>query len=272
MIEAAKRLPKVALLPDTLSAKVNFLSGRKYWYQTLFCFASMQAQLPFRITPIVFDDGTLSSTEKEHLIRVVPWTEFVGIDEINGRLDEWLPVTKFPKLRARRIVYPHLRKLTDLHIGNQDWGMVLDSDMLFFGKPSELIEWFESPHAIHMKDIGDAYGYSPSLMAKLSLLPVLSRVNVGLYGLNRAAIDWERVEFWCSHMLELEGENYLQEQGLTALELTAQQAKGLSDTRYQLMPGLAEGKSPTAVMHHYVAHSKRSYFQTCWRQVLVPQN
>jgi hypothetical protein len=162
--------------------------------------------------------------------------------------------------------------LTDLHVGQEDWGMVLDSDMLFFDEPTELIEWFNKPYAFFMQDIADAYGYSTGLLANLSQSPVLSKVNVGLYGLDRAAIDWDRIEYWCKEQLDSEGPSYLQEQGLTALELTAQHALGLSETRYQLMPALAEGQSPTAVMHHYVAHSKRSYFQTCWRQVILPKS
>jgi hypothetical protein len=271
MIEAAKELPEFPMLPNTFSARVNFLSGKKYWYQTLFCFASMQARVPFQITPVVFDDGTLTSIEKDYLTRAVPWTEFVSISEIDGRLDEQLPAERFPTLRSRRIEYPHLRKLTDLHVGQEDWGMVLDSDMLFFDEPTELMEWFEKPYAFFMQDIADAYGYSAELLANLSQSPVLSKVNVGLYGLDRAAIDWARIEFWCKKQLDSEGSSYLQEQGLTALELTAQHALGLSDTRYQLMPGLAEGQSPAAVMHHYVAHSKRSYFQTCWRRAILPK-
>lgn len=268
MIEAAKLLPQFPTLPDTFSAKVNFLSGRKYWYQTLFCFASLQALVPFRITPVVFDDGTISSIEKDHLAKVVPWTEFIGVDEINERLNQDLPRSKFPTLRSRRLEYPHLRKLTDLHAGQEDWRIVLDSDMLFFNRPDELIDWFERPYAFFMEDIADAYGYSAPLMSQLSQMPVLSRVNVGLYGLDRAAIDWEKIEYWCKQQLEIEGSSYLQEQGLTALELTAQGAQNLNVSRYLLMPTLAEGRSPTAVMHHYVAHSKRSYFQNGWRHVV----
>ena len=38
---------------------------------------------------------------------------------------------------------------------------------------------------------------------------------------------------------------------------------------YVVMPGLAEGRDPSAILHHYVASSKRSYFQYGWRRALA---
>jgi hypothetical protein len=61
----------------------------------------------------------------------------------------------------------------------------------------------------------------------------------------------------------------LQEQALTALLLSGQACLRLPEADYRVMPSLAEGKNPTAVLHHYVAHSKRSYFQYGWRRVLA---
>ena len=55
---------------------------------------------------------------------------------------------------------------------------------------------------------------------------------------------------------------------LTALLLASVGAKALPSEDYVVLPSLAEGRAPTAVLHHYVAHSKRSYFQHGWRHVL----
>lgn len=267
MVQAAQELAPLTPPLVHTAASINFLSGRKYWYQTLFCFVSLQKFLPYRVTPIVHDDGSLDAEIKGYIQRVVPWVEFVEIREIERRLDADLPVKHFPNLRARRLVYPHLRKFTDIHIGQSDWGLVFDSDMLFFHKPDELIDWLESPKSIFMMDIDTAYGYSDKFMRELSGGPVLPLVNVGLYGLNRAEIDWHKVEHWCSEQLSKEGPSYFQEQSLTALELTSQNAMPLSPNRYRLMPDLNEGSNPTAIMHHYVGQSKRSYFQAGWRLV-----
>jgi hypothetical protein len=93
-------------------------------------------------------------------------------------------------------------------------------------------------------------------------------VNVGLYALYGPGIDWDRVEYWCRLQLELFGPNYLQEQALTALILTQGEVYPLPKSDYVVLPSLAEGRAPSAVLHHYVAHSKRSYFQHGWRHII----
>jgi hypothetical protein len=105
-------------------------------------------------------------------------------------------------------------------------------------------------------------------MAELPGKPGASRVNVGVFGLDSGSIDWDRLEFQCRAMLDREGANYLQEQALTALLLAADQPLRLPREDYLVKPGLTEGRRPSAVLHHYVAESKRSYFQHGWRRVI----
>ncbi|PTM41748.1 glycosyl transferase [Bosea sp. 124] len=270
MVQAAWRLPVLVAKPERQEAtKVNFLSGQRFWYQTLACFVSLQQHSPFRITPVIHDDGTLGSEICAAISRVVPWAVVVDARAINETLDRELPEARFPVLRARREVYPHLRKLTDIHLGQNDWGLVLDSDMLFFRRPEALLSWFMRPHAIYMQDVVEAYGYSSRLMRELAGCPVPAKVNVGLYAVDRSQIDWDAMEFWCRIQLEREKSNYLQEQALTAVLLARQTAAPLLVEDYRVMPDLLEGAAPRAVMHHYVAASKRSYFQRGWRNALA---
>jgi hypothetical protein len=267
MIEAARMLPPIAPPKADRGASVAFLSGADYWYQTLFCFASLQRFSAARIVPALSDDGTLCAQSWESFRRVAPWAELRPIGAIEDRLDRLLPVARFPTLRARRIVYPHLRKLTDVHLGATGWTLVLDSDLLVFRRPQALLDWFERPAAIYLRDVATMYGYPPAFMKTLSGARLLERVNVGAYALHAPSIDWSLVEFWCRRQIEEHGANYLQEQALTALLLSRQGARPLSQEDYVVRPGLKEGRDPKAIMHHYVAHSKRAYFQYGWRNV-----
>jgi hypothetical protein len=264
MIIAAGKLPTLPELPDLHGAKVNFLSGAKFWYQTLFCFVSLQQNSPFRITPVIHADGTLDAATRAAIASVVPWAVFIDAATLEEKLDRLLPESRFPTLRARRLEYPHLRKLTDIHLGQADWGLVLDSDVLFFRRPDAVLEWFEDPRAIYMQDIRNAYGYTAALMQELAGCNVPDKVNVGLYALDRNLIDWNRLEYWCRIQIEREKRNYLQEQGLTALLIAKQKGSPLSASDYVLMPDIDEGFAPKAIMHHYVSQSKRSYFQHGW--------
>jgi hypothetical protein len=269
MVEAAARLPPLPKPSPDRGLQASFLSGREYWHQTLFCFYSLQVRVSQCITPIIFDDGTLSPRARSLIDRVVPWTKFVPPSEAETRLERALPTHRFPTLRARRLVYPHLRKLTDLHAEVSGWSLVLDSDMLFFRRPDAVISWLAAPATpIYMQDVGNAYGYSSPLMRELAGSSVPDAVNVGLYGIRSDSIDWERLEFWCRMQIEREGPHYLQEQALTALLLAGTNATPLARSDYVVMPSLTEGRSPSAVLHHYVAHSKRAYYQYGWRHLL----
>jgi hypothetical protein len=114
-----------------------------------------------------------------------------------------------------------------------------------------------------------AYGYSAQLLRELVGGEVPERVNVGICGLRSDTIEWDRVEYWCREMLEREGTHYFQEQALTAMLLTGQNCLRLEPPDYVVLPNLAEGRKPKAALHHYVASSKRSYFQYGWRKVMA---
>ena len=270
MREAAKNLSALKPPPEASGGRreVYFLSGQDFWYQTLFCFVSLQRLAEERITPIVYGDGTLGAEAKARIRRVVPWVEFVERESIEARLDAHLPVSKYPTLRERRLDYVHLRKLTDFHAGSTGWKLILDSDMLFFRRPSLLIEWLSSPdHPLHMLDAVESYGYSRELMEALAGAPIPPRVNVGIVGLRSEMINWETLEYWCRTMNEREQVSYLQEQALTAMLVANGERTVAPRPEYLTLPSVEEGRSPSVTLHHYVAESKRTYFQHGWRHV-----
>ena len=96
---------------------------------------------------IVIDDGTLKDEHAAELGRNFPGLQIRWAVDIENILDKHLPVEKFPVLRHRRQVYPHLRKLTDVHAGGTGWKLVLDSDMLFHHRPDFLLDWMSNPQA-----------------------------------------------------------------------------------------------------------------------------
>ena len=270
MIAAARTLLPLIAPGSRDSVEVAFLSGERFWWQTLFCVVSLQVHSPVRIVPVVYDDGTFSDATWSAFSRVVPWARLVTAAEIEAKLNVHLPSDRFPALRSRRLSYPHLRKLTDIHSGRTGWIAVLDSDMLAFRRPQALLDWLAAPdRPCCLVERFSAYGYSPALMRELAGSAPPERVNVGVCGFRSDAIDWGRLEYWCRVMLEREGAHYFQEQALAALLLTGQDIRRLGPPDYVVMPGLEEGRDPSAVLHHYVASSKRSYFQYGWRRVLA---
>ncbi|MDB6170441.1 MAG: hypothetical protein JWM88_3305 [Verrucomicrobia bacterium] len=249
--------------------ELHLLTGRRFWYQTAFCLWSFAHQTGRRLAPVIYDDGSLAEEFRAPLHRLFPGIVFVPQAEIVARLDDHLPAAKFPVLRERWTNYPNIRKLTDVHAGRAGWKLVLDSDLLFFACPHLLVAWLDRPAGpLHAIDCETSYGYSRPLMNQLAGAPVAELVNVGLTGLNGGEIDWERLEHWTSALTAREGTSYYLEQALIAMLVAGRRCTVASRADYVTLPEPPEALACAAVMHHYVAHSKRWYFQHCWREAL----
>lgn len=268
MIEAARHLPP---LPPTAPGgpEICFLTGRRFWYQTAFCLWSLCRQSKRSFTPVFIDDGSFDEALRCECRRLFPEARIPTRDEIDARLEANLPAAQFPALTSQRRSYLHLRKITDAHAGLTGWRLVLDSDMLFFRRPDALLEWLDQPATpVHMADVQDAYGYPTETLRALVGRPIPEKVNVGVCGLRSDSIDWEKLEWWCSRLLDLHGTSYYLEQALIALVLAGRETRVLPSADYLLMPSEEECRSPQSILHHYVAESKRGYFRHAWRLVL----
>jgi hypothetical protein len=265
MERAALSLPPVHPASGT-PLELHLLTGRRFWFQTAFCLWTLARHSNRPLAPIIFDDGTLEDAHRDSLARLFPKIKFVVRDESIARLDEFLPCEKFPHLRERWLNYPNLRKLTDPHIGRSGWKFALDSDLLFFQRPQFLLDWLDHPTCpLHAVDYETSYGYSRSLMSELADMPIADRVNVGLTGLNSAELDWDRIENWCAGLITRERTNYYLEQALIAMLVAGKECAIAPPGDYVTLPVEPEATACRAIMHHYVAHSKRWYFQTNWR-------
>ncbi|MBD2493034.1 glycosyl transferase [Nostoc sp. FACHB-280] len=269
MEAAADKLPTVEVKSSATFLDIYFLSGRKFWYQTCFCAYSMQQHTNLILRPIIYDDGSLDQQYQNKIKRIFPHAQIILLAEVEERIEQYLPQSKFPYLRERRLNYPNLKKLTDIHIGSQGWKLVLDSDMLFFNTPDFLLEWITSPQQpCHMVDVETCYGYSQTFMSSLAQAEITERLNVGICGLKSEDIDWEKLEYWCKTMIEKHGTHYYQEQALIAMLMAGQPCAVAPATDYIVLPNQAEVIQPKAVLHHYVACSKSWYFRYGWKHIL----
>ena len=269
MRRAALRLPAVAA-PEPDAPEVYFLSGRRFAHQTVFCAASLACHAGRAFRVVIVDDGTLQDAELRLFRHVLPGIRVVGPAEIERALDRCLPRARFPRLREHRTVYPHIRKLTDVHALGGGYKLVLDSDMLFQAPPEFLLRWLAAPTSpCHMADVADAYGYSPALLAELAGHTLPSRVNVGICGLSSDDIPWQTIERWCNELLVREGSHYLLEQALVAMLMVSCVPAVPPATAYVVSPNRDEVRHPQAVLHHYTAGSKAWYYRFGWRAALA---
>jgi hypothetical protein len=269
MEEAAFTLPAPPGGGEAPPLQVHLLTGRRFWYQTAFCLHTLSTQARRTVRPVIYDDGSLLPDQTRLLTRLFPAARFVSAAESIAKLEAHLPRDRFPALRERWDNYPNIRKLIDPHLASRGWKLVIDSDLLFFREPVFLKEWCDAPkQPLHAVDVASSYGYSRQFLDKLAGAPLSELVNVGLCGLDSAEFDWARIEHWCQALIERGGKSYYLEQALVAMFLAGKSCSIAPAADYVTLPRLPEARECRAVMHHYVAESKRWYFQHNWRRAV----
>lgn len=260
-------LPTFAGAPDVT---LHLMTGRRFWYQTVFCLHSFARVSQVNVRTEIYDDGSIDARCAERLQRLGQ-VRIHSIANLEARLETHLPVERFPALRDRWVQYPNIRKLIDVHLASSGWKLVIDSDLLFFRRPDFMLDWLAAPHTpLVATDCEESYGYSRPLMQELAGAPIPRLVNVGLCGLRSDRLDWEQLEHWTRSLQQRESTNYYLEQALVAM-LMAREPFAIAPAHdYVTKPDEAEVIIPHAVMHHYVATAKRWYFRHGWRHVARP--
>jgi len=264
MEQASVSLPPVISYHDGLP--IYFLTGKNYLYQTLFCIQSLAKVSSEKFNFILVDDGSFDDKLIDRIKKQLPEATIIKKENITSRLNDILPESSYPILNQKRKVYAHIKKLTDIHcLPGNDWKLVLDSDMLFWDEPKEIVEWLKAPGTpLHMIDCDNAYGYSIPFMEDICTTAIKMRINVGTIGLNSTQIYWDKVEYWIGALENNHGTSYYLEQALTAMLIGDKQTVALDANEYIVNPD----KHSRGKLHHYVDLSKALYFNEMWQKLV----
>lgn len=258
-------LPPVKSYEDGLP--IYFLTGKKYLYQTLFCIQSLNQVSPEKFKFYIVDDGSFQKHDFILIQKMLPNCVIYDKSTIEKKLCEILPLENFPYLNYKRKVYPHIKKITDIHIFSEnEWKLVLDSDMLFWKNPIDIIEWLKSPqNPLYMLDCQESYGYTKKLMESLIQEKIQPLINVGVIGMASQSINWNNLEKWCINLEKAEQTTYFLEQALSAMLIGSKESTILNTNNYVVNP---KQISEFDVLHHYVDTSKEIYFKQAWRKII----
>ncbi|WP_320465969.1 hypothetical protein [Pedobacter sp. CFBP9032] len=268
MIRASRNLPPIISYEN--GYKIYFLTGSDYLYQTLFCAFSLTKVSKTSFQFILVDDGSFDEQLKTQANKQMPGVVIVTKQQIDANLSLKLPVAEFPYLHRKREVYPHIKKLTDIHtLTDNTYKLVLDSDMLFWSNPKEVISWLQRPNgSLHMIDCIESYGYSKEIMESLTGRDIPDSVNVGIIGMDSSRIIWTELERWCMELEAKEGSSYFLEQALTTMLLATSKRKALNERSYIVNPENEDVLNGAGILHHYVDLSKASYFKNAFNVIL----
>ena len=206
---------------------------------------------------VIHDDGTLTESDVVALHRVFPQCQVIDrrtADSVVLGYFHREGLSRCAQLRQNLIF---ALKLFDpfFFLGSR-YFILLDSDVLFFSRPNELIDGLETIEEdkdlpnLYSTDNGYRYCIDPTELASLIGKDCIERFNPGVLRVRRGTLNFQRIEqylqyplFWAQNGTG----NYYAELTLWAMELTIAGAHPLPDT-YAICPSIHE---PHLVSGHY---------------------
>jgi hypothetical protein len=258
----------ISLSTNTDAITFSFLTGKNYWYQTIYAIKSLHFQIPGQFRVRVYSDGSLMDQHISALLKFAPGIMVVTTQSSNQYADKIFPRSEFPALRFLRDWHPFFKRMLDIHC-TPGWSIHLDSDMLFFNKPEQIINAFTDQNAIYMQEAMDeSYFVDKEAILKAKYgIDCMPRVNGGIIGYNNDSVDYRDLESKAQVMID----HYLNtgpakiEQTLMSYLLFQQDAVALDKNEYAIFYDTPVARSSNPVVKHYIFKAKFPYFTSEWK-------
>ena len=202
---------------DDSSCEIHVLTSKEDWLNLVWASKSFYWTSGRQYALCIHDDGSLGAEESDALRRQFPVARLVGRAEADRRMEAMLK--DFPRCSEFRFSNHLAPKVFDFAAYLQSERMLLlDSDVLFFSEPTELLRRIEDPEYrlnTFNEDDETAYVVDPERVALgFALQP---RINSGLAVIQPAAIRLDWIEEFLAIPGMLGGHFWRIEQTLFAL-------------------------------------------------------
>jgi hypothetical protein len=235
---------------ETGDITVCTLTSRNDWLMCLWALASFYKFSGVRLPLLIYSDGSLTSRHVAAIKGVFPNARIVDPAAADSVVVGALAT--FPNCRQFRQMQPCARRIIDFPILCRTKSMLmLDSDVLFFEPPEELMKCLNRAgrgNFVFERDPQDSYFDSRENIRKSFHVDVAPRVNCGIMVADIADFDYARIERWLANDAFLKKHHWA-EQGLWAMYAGEARTTFLSEP-YDV--DLSAEIQPNAVMKHYI--------------------
>jgi hypothetical protein len=246
--------------------EIHVLTSRQDWLNLIWTLKSFYAASRQKYELCIHDDGSLDEPARSGLSKHFPSARIIDRDAADR---EVLPTLEdFPRCRSFRESNHLAPKLFDFrHYLRSDRMLLLDSDVLFFRRPDELLRRIEDPayrqNTVNA-DVATGYTVDPVAAGAQFGIEVPERFNSGLGVINRASLRLEWIEEFLGFPGIL-GHFWRIEQTLFAL-LSARYGVELLPDEYRV--SLARG-TENCVAKHYVGAVRHLMYAEGMRKLLI---
>jgi hypothetical protein len=237
---------------------IHLLTGKNDWQLCAWALASFFHFSEQTWKVVIHDDGTLPENARKELKRLFH-CRIIGRDEADAVMNQRL--TAFPLCQEYRQRHPLALKIFDFaHFCEADRFIALDSDVLFFRFPPEIMAWVASgaDECWFNEDVAESALISAEQAWSDLGVPLWPRVNSGLGLVAKAALDLEFCERALGETSILQGHIWRVEQTLFALCASRYGKGGLLPKTYEVT--LARQATSDAIARHYVGAVRERFF------------
>ena len=163
------------------------------------CLRSLASNLQGGCQFTIHDDGSLTESDVSNLHRQLPNSTVIRRSDADARLNDTI-LRRHPHLRQARNRVVYLLKVVDVVMLNDDEVVrFVDSDVLFFRRFMDAFSRQNGYDACFMLDMRSFYGFRAKNYWPLGPVNPVRRLNCGMFWIRRECIDFEWLEWVCSH-------------------------------------------------------------------------
>jgi hypothetical protein len=251
----------------TENVPIHILCGRDQLDLCAWMLASWGSATGRNWQIVLHDDGSLPSDAETRLCQLGLSVKVIFRAEADNHMAGLL--SDFPAAANYRQQHPLALKIFDVPmLTKSDRFLLIDSDLLFFDTPSEILNWVDQTDDdrwFFNADVADASTITPDEAISLIGSGLWSRVNSGLCLLTKTGFNLDLCERALKESSIFSGNVWRVEQTLFALCATAHGRGGLLPSRYEV--SLEAMRQPSAVCRHYVGAVRDHFYSEGIREL-----
>ena len=241
--------------------EVHIVTSQKDFLDAIWCLKTFYHYSGLRPKLVIHEDGTLSANGIKMFLKHFVNCRIIRRRDADEDMKHLLANYKYSKKnRLNKDFFCALKLFDGFYYASTDKLLLLDSDILFFKKPNEMIEYIEEGTPFFNSDYQNAYVIPVRELNKILGVDILPRVNAGLMFLRKG--------YYISNLNFIENyfekmKNVIQprdinrhEQTLNAILLSKCKAVRLNEN-YQISKTLITDKT---ICHHFVNDGSRDNF------------
>ena len=241
--------------------EVHILTCEKDFINAMWCLKTFYHFFNKRPPLVIHDDGSLSKESiyefERHFVKCKVIAREDADREVNKILKNYEYCLKY---RFNRFMIHSIKLFDSLVCTEENGFLILDSDVLFFRRPDEMISCIDNNQGFFMEDFQNAYSFETDHIFKLLGIKVRDKVNTGIvFFPNKNIFDFNLVE---SFLKEAYCQDYPKKSWLEQTAFGLLFSKYNDNFRklgkdYQISN---KAFSDRTVSHHFVADGSRNNF------------